>query len=399
MLGTDSVDITPPAGAMMACFPRKAGGKPRIASGAHDPLQARAMVFGDGNVTAAVVSADLTMIRAVDAAAIREAVGGSLPELAGPQCIIAASHTHHAPETAYLFGNAPDDPWVRRMDGRIADAVVRAWAKKRPVSVSMGMGQPGLTHNRRVVGDDGRSRMVFDHDPAVTTGPTDPDLTAFRFEDADGHATVLFHYAAHALAAGPKTNVFTADWPGAARRTVADGLNGAAVAFLNGAAGDIHPVESMRAGFGAVERIGRDVGQAVLDALERSQPIDNPALGFATDRVAFPNRMDPDRKVSVELSCLRIGPAVLGTMPGELFCSQGLRFKEAAAPNAGLLVGYANDWLGYLPDRQAYETGGYGVDAARADPPERSRTAAPPGAAEACVDRLISMARCLLDAS
>jgi hypothetical protein len=48
--GTATIDITPPPGSLMACFPRAPNREPRRAKGAHDPLQAKVLVLRDGQI-------------------------------------------------------------------------------------------------------------------------------------------------------------------------------------------------------------------------------------------------------------------------------------------------------------------------------------------------------------
>ena len=79
-LGVATADITPPPGAMMACFPR--GGKPRRARGADDRLQAKALVLADDAQAVAICACDLTALRDVDVARIRKAVAARAPHLA-----------------------------------------------------------------------------------------------------------------------------------------------------------------------------------------------------------------------------------------------------------------------------------------------------------------------------
>jgi len=394
LCGTAVADITPPAGAMMAAFPRGPQRTARRACGAHDSLRARAIVLSNGRETAAICACDLTMLRAPDAERIRGGVAAAVPELSGERCILCATHTHHGPETAYLFGNTPDDPWVHEMDDHIAGAITEAFGSMQPARLAIGRGRAELAHNRRVVGPDGKARMVYDHQPGVTTGPSDADLRLLRLDDPDGRAIAfVFNFAAHALAVGPDNDKFTADFPGIACGAVESRMPGATALFLNGAAGDQHPRRSMRQGFEAAEAMGSKLAAAVGAASAGAERTDRADLAFASKLLSLPNRMDESLSVEVELSCLRAGPMMIGFMPGEPFVQFQLDFKRAMSPAPAMLVGYANAWVGYLPTRDAYAAGGYGVDAATDDPPRLSRTALPPGSGERLLAELVSLAR------
>jgi hypothetical protein len=402
-------DITPPPGSLMAAFPRGEEGtletdRPfvrsgdgriaRRATGARDPLQARALALSNGERTVCVCTCDLTCIRTIDVDRIREVAGQKQPEFGGPAFAVAASHTHSSAETSYLFGNTPEDPWVQEMDRRIAQAATRAVSIMRPVSLRAGSQTVALNHNRRVAGDDGRSRMVMEHEEGVTTGPVDDQLNVLVLEGEGGEPlVVLFNFTAHPLTAGPNNRMYTADYPGEARRTVEADLPGCRALFLNGAAGNIHPRECMREDFEATERIGSRLGRAVVEAAGEAEPVNGCPIGLSHDRLSFSNRADAGQEVEVELSCFSLGEILCAFAPGEFFVEHALRFKESVPDHRALFAAYSNGWPGYVPTRSAYEEGGYGVDARDSDPSEYSRTCLPPGAGEEMTDRLIELAR------
>lgn len=392
--GTSVVDITPPAGSLMACFPVGPERTPRRAEGAHDPLLAKTIVLSDGDEAMAVCACDVTMLREIDVQRIRRQVGTRLPQLGGPRLMLAATHTHSSPETTYLFSNTPDDPWIQEMDARIAKAIVAAHETLRPVHLKVARAHAELAHNRRVRRPDGRMGMAFEYDPEITTGPHDNDVPVLQFVDSSERSVaVVYNFAAHALTIGPGTFTYTADFPGVANGVIEGSLPGATALFLNGAAGNTHPRISMKRDFEATTTIGEALGDTVLEAIRQAQAIEDPRLGFAAERIRFPNRIDPKQQLEVELSCLRIGDVLAAFCPGEPFIEFQLRFKEAVRPTVGMFVGYANGSHGYIPTREAYTEGGYGVDLFTGDPPALSRTALPEGAGEAILERLIALAR------
>lgn len=391
--GTARADITPAPGSLMACFPTGKERTPRRAEGAHDPLQARVLCLSDGRETVALCSMDVALLMDVDVERIRRAVGERVPALGGPRLTLAASHTHSAPETTYLFGNTPEDPYIQEMVRRVSEAVIRAHAAMRPARVSFGRADAPLSHNRRGRGRDGKPAMIFDYDPRSAPGPADSDVPALRIDDDAGNVlAVLYNFAAHALTIGPGTLQYTADFPGVAGARIEQRFPGAVALFLNGGVGNVHPRKSMRKDFAVTEEIGAALAQAVIPAVESARPVDGAPLRFLTETISFPNRMDPSRSVPVELSCLELGGVVLGIMPGEPFVEFQLRFKQALAPRPAFFIGCANASVGYIPTREAFDEGGYGADAYAGDKPGRSRTSLPPGAGETLLDKLLLLA-------
>ena len=391
--GSASVDITPPVGAPMACFPVVRGEQPRRAEGVHLPLLANALVLSDGKSTVGLCSSDLSMIHHVDVEEIRSRVGEEIPELGGPPLIIAATHTHSGPENTYLFGAEPGDEMIRELNSRIAAAVVRAARSLRDATLSVAGGTLDLSHNRRVTGEDGRSRMVMEREPGTTEGPVDRDLEVLTCESAGRTLGILCNWTAHALTLGPQNRLFSPDYPGAARQEIQRLFPEAGVLFMNGAAGNVHPHRCMQNDPGLTGQIGASVGSEVLRLIEDARPVPNPELQPASHTLRFPNRMDPDREVEVEISCLRIGPVLFAFVPGEVFVEFALEFKRRVDFEHVFFVGYANGWPGYIPTRKAYETGGYGVDRREDDPPEFGRTVVPRGAGEEILEALVELAR------
>lgn len=391
--GTATVDITPPTGARIVCFPSGPNRKARRAVGAHDPLLAKALALRDGDQCAVVVACDLCGIRRLDMQRIRERVRERVPKLPPERVMIACSHSHSSVESLYLFGNTPDDPFIHEMTGRIAEAVAGAWADLEPVDAAFGRAPVELNHNRRVLNKEGKAVNTWAYAEGVTTGTVDPELAVLTLATPGNRVkSVLFRYTAHSLTLGSGNRLFTADYPGRARVEIEAAFPGSTALFLNGAAGNVHPRVCLHDDFTAMETIGGALGRAAVSLAGATTPLPEPALRFAADTLTFANRVDATLQVDVEVACLALGPVVLGFVPGEVFVEFQLDFRRALDPAHGVFVGYANGWPGYIPTLSAYPEGGYGVDLCTIDPPEYSRTALPPGAGEAILERLVAMA-------
>ena len=59
------------------------------------------------------------------------------------------------------------------------------------------------------------------------------------------------------------------------------------------------------------------------------------------------------------LQAMVIGEVAIVGVPGELFTSLGVDLKERSPFQHTYVVSLANDWMGYLPDREAHTLGGY----------------------------------------
>jgi hypothetical protein len=61
------------------------------------------------------------------------------------------------------------------------------------------------------------------------------------------------------------------------------------------------------------------------------------------------------------MQAIAIGKTALISIPGELFVEAGLEIKEKSGEKDVFIIGYANDYVGYIPTLEAYKKGEYEV--------------------------------------
>jgi hypothetical protein len=105
----------------------------------------------------------------------------------------------------------------------------------------------------------------------------DATTPVVRVDGEDGSAlAVLYVHACHPTALGHDNLLFSADWPGAAARTIEDAIPGALAVFALGAHADVDPRtrglldlavanQSVGVSFEEMEALGREVGEAVAE--------------------------------------------------------------------------------------------------------------------------------------
>jgi neutral ceramidase len=409
--GVYRVVITPPIGIGMTGF---AGRGP--SEGVHDDLTATALALSDGERGLALVALDLLYLPAGVVARIREAVGrraGLLPDSIHLLC----SHTHYGPEVGNDTDPPGDDVAVYREDltRKMAGAVGAAWADRREARLSMATGDCRIGVNRRERRPDGQ--IILGQNPQ---GPCDRELHVARLDAADGSplATIV-GFACHPVSQAGRMTQLSADFPGR-MRAAAEALTGSPCVFIQGAAGNINPVQ-MEHSYEPARRLGNILGATVVQAYEEARPetaetvaalradLPLPAMTFPNvesgqaavaaleaehrrlvesgaasgslwwceHRLKRARAMLESREtgrplppVPAEVSAFRIGPLGAVTVPGELFCEIGMRIKSASPLPYTLIAGYTNGSVGYLPTVEAYSEGGYEVThACRVDPP------------------------------
>jgi hypothetical protein len=90
------------------------------------------------------------------------------------------------------------------------------------------------------------------------------------------------------------------------------------------------------------------------------------------------------RQRTTWVQAMRIGQTAVVGVPAEFFTSLGVDIKRRSPFAGTVVVELANDWIGYLPDREAHRLGGYQVWTGY-------HSYAEPGTGERMVDEAVSM--------
>src|SRR5256885_1977283 len=95
--GVAQIDITPPVGMAMTGYIARAGN----ATGIHDPLAAKALVFDNGAQQAVIITCDLLGLDKHSVAVVRTAIE-TATGIPAANIMITCSHTHAGPATMVL---------------------------------------------------------------------------------------------------------------------------------------------------------------------------------------------------------------------------------------------------------------------------------------------------------
>lgn len=406
--GFGKVCISPPTGAPLAGFAAREG----VSAGIHDDLFARSLVLSDGKSACALVSVDLLALPIEFVKRVRSRIQEKTG-ISANAVMIASTHTHAGPVTITTFFNpeeSVDAAYMNFLAESVEQSVVNAWGDRFAARVGVGVGHvDGVGVNRR----------------SPDQKPIDEQVGIIKVDDSVGRTrAILMNYSCHPTVLGPDNLLVTGDFPNFAIDHIERNLGPEGFAmFVNGTQGNISMGHSSELSAIGVITPGRtferaaELGQLLADATLASLPeittTDTLALEALTISVNLPlknyppleeaikslNEADehlakltadgappekimpaktqrlyasitnfyareamrlPDGHLPIELQGFRLGDSAFVAIPAEVFVEIGLTIKQQL-PNRTFVFGIANGYIGYLPTREAYESGGYEV--------------------------------------
>jgi Neutral/alkaline non-lysosomal ceramidase, N-terminal len=391
-------DVTPALGLPLGGYGARLGGADAVL----DPLSCRAVVLDDGASLAAIVVLDLVHVFGPWVTTVRERAQRELG-LDSNRLLVAATHTHAGP--AVFRSSIDRDARLVEYEDALVQQVLACLTEAqhmvRPARIGFGSAPvSGVAANRR--------------DPSLRADQTMRVLCAHSL---DGPLLgVLANFACHPTILPATNHSYSADLFGAACAHAAELLR-SVVLLTNGAAGDVSTRFTRRAQTVAeLHRMGRVLAESIATAVRNASPVRLGSTPFAAARLRVPVRRralpaaevasaelqaavaelgalkergaDPGalrlaqsrvegaqaalwissqggwealfgrRAANAELQALRCGDVVVVAAPGELFDVAGAHLRRRLCDRA-LVVGYANDYLGYfIPEIEA-RAGGY----------------------------------------
>jgi hypothetical protein len=398
-VGVFDVDASPPVGSPLAYDPTTA---------VETPLSCRGLVLLSNDKPIVLCALDWIGIGNAAHQHFRErlaaSVGTSVDRVA-----VHTLHQHDAPWCDFeidellsangLAGKQFDSGFARAVIERAAIAAAQAVKNANPVThIGLGRGVvKEVASNRRILGADGKVKSVrysATKDASVRAEPEgviDPELKLIAFFDGDKPIVVLTYYATHPQSFY-RTGRANPDFPGLARNHRQQ-VTGIPHIHFNGASGNI-TAGKYNDGAPAnrpvlAERLEAGMAKA-WDALQKS-PISSADVGWTSTKVSLPpadhlneaslastvgNSSQPIVKrtlaaagtvflrrcrvgVQTDIGCVRLGPARMLSMPGELFVEYQLAAQKMRPDLFVTMAAYGDYGPGYIGTSIAYEQGGY----------------------------------------
>jgi neutral ceramidase len=249
--------------------------------------------------------------------------------------------------------------------------------------------------NSRLLLGDGTIYWVGSREDAVRpTGPFDPELPVLAFRQPGGrYEAILFNHSTHTIGAH-KPGVRSPSFYGLAAQQL-ERENGGTVLFFEGASGSTHNLDvaaaeatyrihdavarSLRATRSRpVERVrGRRTELTVrvrhFDESAEEERVAKYCAKRIADHAAAQKTIGVFRDMRRQLAprqgqprqtwvqAITIGDVALVGVPGEFFTVLGQDIKGRSPFRYTYVFELANDYIGYIPDREGFDRGGYQV--------------------------------------
>ena len=368
---------------------------PRYAEGQEGELRAVAVVIQGPNANkVALVSCDVLFTPAdiVDAALTEIEMSTGIP---ASHVLVNATHTHHAPSTSRVHGCERETVFCDRLRNAIVKSVQHAntAASTNASQFLFHLSEETTVGaNSRLLLEDGRIHWIGPRSQAARpTGPFDPQFPVLAFRGKSGkYQAIIYNHSTHTI--GTRNgNVRSPSFYGLAAQELEQQL-GTRVCFLEGASGSTHNIQGVPTAV-AVDRMKT----VILDALKLATPQTVNRIRSQKRRFEYKVRIfdesTEDKKVvsyvrkylpsladdtirvfremrrelkphqtqtrATTLQTIVIGDVAIIGIPAEYFTGLGLEIKQRSPFKHTYIAELANDWIGYLPDREAHRLGGY----------------------------------------
>lgn len=323
--------------------------------GVHDPIWARCYVLRQNQTTLAHCALDVGGYMYNEVKQIRADLD---PKLGVDLVLTSATHDHSAPDTVGIFGiedtvSGYVPEWMAEIRGKVVEAITEAVGGLRPAKMSIAsIPVEEAGHDMTHLIDDTRDPVVIDN-----------VMHLMQFDDAESGEPIVtvLNWTAHPDSQSHSNQLVSSEFPYYLREALEQHA-GSPVVYVSGAVGGQIGAGRVRVttddgtelpcgerSYRFIEAWAKNMAAFAERAFDERQPVASPRLSFRTAQVnlhvdntmyhtAFALQLiprtlfgyDPTKPmirdehgdnaplIDSELAYVRLGPAAIATMPGEL---------------------------------------------------------------------------------
>ena len=304
LVGAAEKEITPPQGIEIHTA------RPNV--GIRDPLFLRTIVLQDATGTSiAIITADIICSGFAAMDELRERVK---QKTGVDEVWFNCSHAHSSrwlratPQADNLWTdemiwdefyehplreNPEEAAWNKKVHQTAVEVVSDAIKNLRPATLHAGRAPVQVGFNRRITDATGWTSMGVNRD-----GPVVPWVNVLTANDLKTKKpfAVLFEHPAHPVTVPPGNNLVSADFPGTAVTRIRQQLGDDVIAMYGqGCCGDINSFP-LRTSFADADAAGHKLGDAVLAAIQKSEPVNAEKITLRSRHIKLPTRPLPTRE-------------------------------------------------------------------------------------------------------
>lgn len=418
--------ITPPMG-----FPVRGYYKPRFAKGILEDLYVRALAFCDGENSAVILSAEISLLTTEQCDEFRKVISDfcGLPVEA---VFITCSHTHTGPYVKPAEKTETDIErlYYEKLKISFRDAAFLALGdlKESKFYTSEGKAK-NISFIRRFRMKDGSVQTnpgVLNQDIDYPLGEPNETVKLLKITRENAEDVFLVNFGTHPDTIGGE--FISPDYPGYVCNIVENALPGVKCMFLLGAQGDVNHInvnptkgeqaitkidfDNVPRGIEQSMHMARVIAGSVLSICTTAEELAADKIMFLSKKIVIPSYQENDKIIEAQkiqkfykngktdelpykgmelvtkiaeamriislqngpesyafnLSAVRIGNIVFAGVPGEPFTEIGNSICEKSPFETTILCCLANGGDSYFPTSKAYLEGGYEAKTSRLAP-------------------------------
>ena len=237
---------------------------------------ATVLVLDDDSNRLAIVSMDILALDHKSSIIFRELIASEI-DCKADAVMLNFSHTHAGPQAvidSIKIGGTQtvlsenEISFIESLPGKVAKIANEAVSNITDAATASSVGSVNLTVNRRERSPEGRTILGWNKD-----GVCDQEVGVIRVDTLEGsNLAVIVNFACHPVVVGPEDQAVNSDFVGPMRDFVESYFGGICL-FLQGAAGNILPIEGFFDHEGPEVIFGKRLAAEVINISADLQPV------------------------------------------------------------------------------------------------------------------------------